>query len=99
MLHTLPNPLKMELFYDINIIHLQRSILLKNLPEPILRKISLIIHHAFLLPGDILFYQDVVKQNMIFIANGILEILSEEDDQSPIISFKTGTVLGVYKKR
>lgn len=84
----------MELMYDINIAHLQNSLLFKTLPEAMLRKISLLIKHIFLLPGDVFFYQGVVKNRMVFIASGVLEILSEEDDQSPIISFKAGTVLG-----
>lgn len=50
--------------------------------------------HQFLLPGQIVYHQDVVKHGMISIAVGILEVLSNEDRQSPIIAFKSGTVLG-----
>lgn len=93
-LYTLPSPLRMELMYDINIAHLQNSLLLRHQPEALLRKISLLIKHVFLLPGDVLFHQGVVKGEMVFVASGIIEILSDEDDQSPIISFRAGTVLG-----
>lgn len=50
--------------------------------------------HEFYLTDQIIYYQHVVKYKMIFVASGIIEILSDEDDQSPIISFGPGTCLG-----
>ncbi|XP_045463397.1 uncharacterized protein LOC123673033 [Harmonia axyridis] len=91
---TLPPPLQMEMMYDINCAHLHRSLLLFDLKEFYLRTLSLFMKHEFLLPGDILFYQGVVKTSMVVIIKGILEILSDEDDESPIIAFQAGTVLG-----
>ncbi|XP_044766820.1 uncharacterized protein LOC123322840 [Coccinella septempunctata] len=91
---TLPPPLQMEIMYDINCAHLHRSLLFFDLKEFYLRTLSLFMKHEFLLPGDILYYQGVVKKSFVVIIKGILEILSDEDDESPIIAFQGGTVLG-----
>lgn len=96
---TLPPPLQMEIMYDINCAHLHRSLLFFDLKEFYLRTLSLFMKHEFLLPGDILYYQGVVKTSFVVIIKGILEILSDEDDESPIIAFQGGTVLGKYRCR
>lgn len=94
----LPAALQMELAYDINYGHLQNSLLFKHLPEYFLRRLSLTMKNWFLLPGQEIYNQGVIKSRMIFISNGVLEILSDEDGQSPIISFKKGTILGRYEQ-
>ncbi|KAL3275878.1 hypothetical protein HHI36_020616 [Cryptolaemus montrouzieri] len=91
---TLPSPLQMEIMYDINCAHLHRSLLFFDLKEFYLRTLSLFMKHEFLLPGDVLYHQGVVKTDLVVITKGILEILSDEDDESPIIAFQAGTVLG-----
>lgn len=91
---TFPVSLQMEITYDINFAHLQQSLLFKNQPEYFLRHVSLLMKNIILQRGEVLFHQDVVKTHMICISVGILEVLSDEDEQSPIISFKKGTILG-----
>ncbi|KAK9891943.1 hypothetical protein WA026_017426 [Henosepilachna vigintioctopunctata] len=92
--YSLPNPLQMEITYDLNCVHLNNSLLLYDLKEFYLRTISLFMKHEFLLPGDILYHQGVVKTDLVIIIRGVLEILSDEDEESPILAFQAGTVLG-----
>lgn len=90
----LPLPLRMEICFDVNFGWLQCSLLFRDKPEPFLRMVSLMMQHEFLQAGEIIYHQYVIKNKMICVASGAIEILSDEDNQSPIISFTAGTCLG-----
>ncbi|XP_060802937.1 uncharacterized protein LOC106141179 isoform X1 [Amyelois transitella] len=93
-LHKLPLALRMELVFDINIVHFHNSLLFRDADEAFLRQISLLMKHELFLAGQHIWSQNVVKMGMICIKRGVIEMLSDEDDESPIIAFKEGTVLG-----
>ncbi|XP_045470321.1 uncharacterized protein LOC123677688 isoform X2 [Harmonia axyridis] len=93
-MNLLPLPLKMEISFDINYYLLQCSLLFRSKPEPFLRTLSLNMKHEFFQPGEIIFKWNVIKYKMICVASGIIEVLSDEDYESPIISFGKGSVLG-----
>ncbi|XP_046959701.1 uncharacterized protein LOC124529826 [Vanessa cardui] len=93
-LQKLPVPLRMELIFDINVGHFHDSMLLRDMDESFMRHISLLMKHELYLAGQCVWNQDVVKNGIIFIKCGVLEMLSDEDDESPMIAFKEGTVLG-----
>ncbi|KAM3964354.1 uncharacterized protein ACR2FA_001326 [Aphomia sociella] len=93
-LQKLPLPLQMELIFDINVGCFHKSLLFRDADEAFLRQISLLMRHELYLPGQYIWSQDVVKNGMIYIKQGVIEMLSDEDDESPIIAFKKGTVLG-----
>lgn len=57
-----------------------------------MRQISLLMTHQLFLSGQYIWSQGVVKNGMICIKRGVLEMLSDEDDESPMIAFKEGTV-------
>ncbi|VVC96843.1 unnamed protein product, partial [Leptidea sinapis] len=44
--------------------------------------------------GQYIWNQGVVKPGLICVKRGVIEMLSDEDDESPMIAFKKGTVLG-----
>lgn len=46
------------------------------------------------LPGDIITEPFKMCEAMICVASGVIEILCEENDQTPLLSFTMGTVLG-----
>ncbi|XP_026317795.1 uncharacterized protein LOC113228654 [Hyposmocoma kahamanoa] len=93
-LQQLPHPLQMELIFDINVGHFHRSILLGDTGEPFMRQLALVMRHELYLAGQQIWNQGVVKSGLIVIKQGVVELLSDEDDESPIIAFKEGTVLG-----
>lgn len=93
-INLLPLPLRMEICFDINFGLLQCSLLFRDKPEPFLRTVSLMMKHEFLQAGEIIYHQYVIKNKMICVASGAIEILSDEDNQSPIICFTAGTCLG-----
>lgn len=57
-----------------------------------MRQISLLMRHELYLAGQHIWSQGVVKSGMICIKRGVIEMLSDEDDESPMIAFKAGTV-------
>ncbi|CAG2061389.1 unnamed protein product [Timema podura] len=90
----LPLPLQMEVFFDINIARFVSSLIFCGQDESFLRRLSLYMKNEFYLPGETVYYQDVAKPKMVCISSGVLEVLSDEDGESPIISLTTGTCLG-----
>ncbi|KAJ8728052.1 hypothetical protein PYW08_016437 [Mythimna loreyi] len=93
-LQTLPLPLQMELIFDINVGNFHNSLLFRDTKESFMRQISLLMRHELYLAGQHIWSQGVVKSGMICIKRGVIEMLSDEDDESPMIAFKDGTVLG-----
>nr|CAD7450232.1 unnamed protein product [Timema bartmani] len=90
----LPLPLQMEVFFDINIARFRSSLIFRDKDESFLRRLSLYMKNEFYLPGENIYYKNVAKLKMICISKGVVEILSDEDDESPIISLTGGTCLG-----
>ncbi|KPJ08211.1 Cyclic nucleotide-gated cation channel [Papilio machaon] len=62
-------------------------------PEHVNRKKLQFNRHEIYLSGQQIWCQGVVKGGMIWIKKGVVELLSDEDDESPMIAFKEGTVL------
>ncbi|XP_026725097.1 uncharacterized protein LOC113492021 [Trichoplusia ni] len=93
-LNKLPLPLQMELIFDINVGNFHNSMLFRDTKESFMRQISLLMRHELYLEGQHIWSQGVVKSGMICIKRGVIEMLSDEDDESPMIAFKAGTVLG-----
>ncbi|KAG5884359.1 hypothetical protein JTB14_030798 [Gonioctena quinquepunctata] len=94
LLNVLPPTLRYDVFHDVNSGLLYRSVLLRDLPEFVLRKIAQSIKNVFLPPGEKIYTQRVVKTCMVFVENGVLEVLSDQDEESRVIAFAHGTVLG-----
>ncbi|KAF9806423.1 hypothetical protein SFRURICE_001218 [Spodoptera frugiperda] len=93
-LQKLPLPLQMELIFDINVGNFHNSMLFRETQESFMRQISLLMRHELYLAGQHIWSQGVVKNGMICIKRGVIEMLSDEDDESPMIAFRDGTVLG-----
>uniref|UniRef100_A0A2A4JMM9 Cyclic nucleotide-binding domain-containing protein n=1 Tax=Heliothis virescens TaxID=7102 RepID=A0A2A4JMM9_HELVI len=94
LLKLLPYPLQMEICYDLNAVPLYSSLIFRKLPEAFLRRLSLDMSHQFYLPGDVVYNHNQNKTIMVCVTSGVLELLSDEDDESPMISFAKGTCFG-----
>lgn len=64
-----------------------------------MRQLALVMRNELYLAGQQIWSQGVVKSGLIVIKQGVVELLSDEDDESPIIAFKEGTVGTVFIKR
>ncbi|KAI5644539.1 cyclic nucleotide-binding domain-containing protein [Phthorimaea operculella] len=94
LMTLLPSPLQMEIAFDLNAVPLYSSLIFRQLPEAFLRRLSLAMTHRFYLPGDIVYEHNQNKTIMVCITNGVVELLSDQDDESPMISFTKGTCFG-----
>ncbi|RVE53569.1 hypothetical protein evm_001710 [Chilo suppressalis] len=94
LMSLLPYPLQMEICFDLNAVPLYSSLIFRKLPEAFLRRLSLDMTHQFYLPGDIVYNHNHNKTIMVCVTSGVLELLSDEDDESPMISFAKGTCFG-----
>lgn len=103
----LPNPLKYEISVDTRIGLLQTSTLFQDKPDAFLRMVSYLVKHEFYQPGALIYHRNCTKNKMvasyykffihsfqIFVVVGSVDILSDEDDESPVITFRHGTCLG-----
>ncbi|XP_049869364.1 uncharacterized protein LOC126369114 [Pectinophora gossypiella] len=93
-LMELPHCLKTDLIFDINVPYFHRTLLFRDTGEGFLRQISPLMTHQLYLEGQSIWSQGVVKSGMFCIKKGVIEMLSDEDDESPMIAFGEGTVLG-----
>ncbi|XP_048514988.1 uncharacterized protein LOC105691064 [Athalia rosae] len=64
------------------------------MPIPFLRNVSLLCERKFVLPGDFVVKKFGLKDRMMYIVSGNVYVLSEEDNDTPILSFSGGTILG-----
>ncbi|XP_050518404.1 cGMP-gated cation channel alpha-1-like [Diabrotica virgifera virgifera] len=94
LLDMLPRCLQQDIAYDLNCGLLHRSLLLSNLPKFTLRNISSEMKTVILPAGESIYFQYVVKSGMVCIEDGALEILHDDDEESPVIYFRTGTIFG-----
>lgn len=96
LIDILPFSLKQDIFYDLNCGLLRRSLILKELPVSILKRLSLAMKTVILASGESIYFQYAVKTCMVCVEDGILEVLNDEDQESPLIFFRNGTVLGKF---
>nr|XP_022913398.1 uncharacterized protein LOC111424186 [Onthophagus taurus] len=83
-----------EILMDISWPAFKHSKLFRSMNLPFLREVSLYMEQIYLLPGEIIYRKGELKQKMIYVVSGTISILSEEDGETPIISFTSGTVIG-----
>lgn len=71
-----------------------QSHLFRDQPIPFLRNLALCFEREYYRPGEVIIEKYEPKSKMIYVVSGVIQFLSEEDDQSPILSFSGGTILG-----
>lgn len=93
-LSYLPQPMQNELMIDISWSAFSHSNLFKNMPLPFLRELSMYMKQEYKIPGEVIWYRNQLKKKMIYVESGTIQLISEEDGESPIIAFTSGTCLG-----
>nr|XP_022919369.1 uncharacterized protein LOC111428182 [Onthophagus taurus] len=90
----LPNIKSKEIFLDLSWIPFQHSHFFREETTHFLRHLSLIVRHISKAPGEIIYQKGHQKSEFIYVASGVVQILSEEDNETPIISLSDGTCFG-----
>lgn len=88
--HTMSREIKLDLCFNA----LKHANLFRKLDTNILRYIATLMSVTFLTPGELVYRKHKFHTNMIYIITGIVQLLSQEDGETPILSFSGGTVLG-----
>lgn len=94
MSDILPENLLSEIHLDLSWMLLKHSHLFRDEEVHFLHHVSGYVKHTFMIPGQIIYKRNEFKAKMIYVASGIIQIYSEEDGESPILSLSGGTCLG-----
>ncbi|KAF5288618.1 hypothetical protein FQR65_LT11989 [Abscondita terminalis] len=93
-LAILPRSMEEEFSVEIYWFAFMHSKLFRNFELPFLRSLSLLMKSELTIPGEIVFDKSNLKDKMIYVQSGIIQILSGEDDETPLFSFSGGTCIG-----
>ncbi|KAI4460643.1 cyclic nucleotide-gated cation channel subunit a [Holotrichia oblita] len=80
----------MDIFWDC----FRHSHIFESTSMAVKRSISMVMKNEFLLPGDYLLKTGQLKTKMVYIVSGVVQVLTDEDNESPVLSFSSGTLLG-----
>ncbi|KAK4879766.1 hypothetical protein RN001_007912 [Aquatica leii] len=90
----IPLGMAKEINLDVGWDPLKHSHLFRSKPTEFLRLISPYVKQTFLMPGEFIFKKNHMKSQMVYIISGVIQILSEQDEETPIISLSGGTCIG-----
>ncbi|KAK9685889.1 Cyclic nucleotide-binding domain [Popillia japonica] len=93
-LNILSPALQNEILIDVSWPAFQHSKIFRNMDLPFLRHVSKYMKQTFILPNEFLIRKNEWKNKMIYVASGIIQLLSEEDGESPIMLLTSGTCIG-----
>lgn len=79
-----------EIRLDLSWNALKHSHLFRTEPVDFLHHISSFVKHVFMIPGEIIYKRDEFKSKMVYLANGVIEIFSEVDGETPIMVLTAG---------
>lgn len=91
---VIPEVMAREISLDICWDVLKHSHLFRKKETHFLRHIAPLLQQKFLIPGEAIYKRNKFKNAMFYIVTGVIQILSEEDGETPILSFSGGTCIG-----
>ncbi|XP_063358854.1 uncharacterized protein LOC134648294 [Cydia amplana] len=93
LLHSFPPVLANSVYTDVYFEATQKSGLLRDLSYEFLSELARHMETIFYIPGDCIIKRNSLKDSIIFITYGDVEMLTAEDDVSPMLRFTRGTIL------
>lgn len=94
LLENIPLALKKEIFTDIYWDAFRHSELLRTVTRNCKRSLSLVMTTNNYHSGEIIYLKGQMKEKMLFLIQGTAQIMAEENEKSPLLSFSSGTVFG-----
>lgn len=91
---VIPIGMQTDILLDVYCAALKHSPLFRNSDIGLARYLTFRMQHKFLGPGDIIYRKGAPKDKMIYVTAGIVQIISVQDEQTPILSLSAGTCLG-----
>lgn len=88
------NTMRLEIKLDLCFNALKHSNLFRALSTNILRHMSSLMCITFMTPGELIYGKQKYYATMVYVVTGTIQLLSQEDGETPILSLSGGTVLG-----
>lgn len=89
-----PSELRTEIAMDLYFDAIRHSMIFSPLNETYKKELSRLFQTEIYIPGQLMFIKDKIKAKLIYLQSGIVEIMSIENRDSPVLSFSPGTILG-----
>lgn len=83
-----------EITLDLCWAAFKHSHIFREVEVHYLRYLASKMQITFLTPGELIYVKGKFKSKMVYIASGVVELLSEEDGETPILYLTGGTCLG-----
>lgn len=90
----LPDVLIRDIYLDLCWDAFKHSHLFRNERTFFLRYLCMKAKLACYLPGEVVVHRNKPKSMMIYIVSGIMQVISEENNETPILSLSGGTCIG-----
>nr|XP_022900850.1 uncharacterized protein LOC111413937 isoform X3 [Onthophagus taurus] len=90
----LPPIIHNDIMLDISWVALKHTHLFSGAEICFLRAISKKMIFKFLCPGEVVYKKNRIKSAFVYVIAGNIDVLSEEDGETPIATFTSGTCLG-----
>nr|XP_022905655.1 uncharacterized protein LOC111417566 [Onthophagus taurus] len=89
-----PDIIVKEIALDVTWDAFKHSHLFKNVSVSFLRSLSVFMQRNVYYPGEIVIKKNMMKSSMVYVISGIIQILSEENGETPIMSLSGGSCIG-----
>lgn len=94
LFRILPYAMQTEILLDTFCVALKHSTLFRKCDISFARFLSSMMTQRYYGPNEYVYEIGEVKDKMIYVVSGIIQIVSAQDNQTPIISLSAGTCLG-----
>lgn len=84
----------LQVALDIYSNAIRRSHLFRTCPPHFLRHAVDMMEPVFMIPGEVIYHRNRFKSKMIYVVSGVIQVLSLQDSETPILSLSSGSCLG-----
>lgn len=91
---VVPEAMRLDIMLDIYCVALRHSILFRDSSPSLMRSLTSQMQQKFYCAGENIYVKGKLKNKLVYIVSGIVQILSEEDDETPLFSLSAGTCIG-----
>ncbi|XP_071052095.1 uncharacterized protein [Onthophagus taurus] len=88
--------LRKEILFDVSLPAFQHSKLFHDFDMYVMLQLSDLIKQRYLVSGEFVYKKGEIKNKMVYVVSGVINLLSEIDGESPIISLTHGTCIGEF---
>lgn len=89
-----PDGIRREVRLDMYCVALKHSKLFRDCDLYLMRYLTSMMTQKFYYGGEVIYLRGEVKKKLIYIVSGVVEVITDEDDDTPLMSFTSGTCLG-----